>query len=222
MFFSGYKSDMTGTKACSIESYCKEQNISFTKFDYFGHGASDGEFTEGTIKRWLKDSLLIFDNITTGNQILIGSSMGSWIMFLLASLRKERVAGLIGIASAPDFTKVFWKNANKNIKKRLLDKGIYFQNSLYSNEKTPITLRFIKDSKNFYILDKKIKINCPIRLIHGLKDIDVSYKSSIELSRNVYSSNLSLYFLPDGDHRLSGTKEINLITKLIMELYSSI
>ncbi len=218
MFFSGYKSDMNGTKACSIELFCKEKNISFTKFDYFGHGESDGKFEDGTISRWLEDSLLIFDNITIGKQILIGSSMGAWIMFILASLRKSRLAGVIGIASAPDFTKFFIENANSKIRKELKNKGIYWQDSYYSHQKTPITSKFIKDSKNFYILEKNISLECPVRLVHGLKDMDVSYKRSIDLGENISSNDLSFYFFPEGDHRLSKPEEISALIKIVEEI----
>ena len=218
IFFPGYKSDMNGSKACSIQKYCKEKKISFTKFDYSGHGRSDGNFINGTISRWLKDSLLIFDSVTIGKQILIGSSMGSWIMFLLANQRKKRVAGMIGIASAPDFTKFFYENSSLNVKNDLKNNGVYWQNSEYSDEKTPITNKFINDSKNFFILDKKITLNCPISLVHGLNDKDVSYLRSIELGKNISSKHLSFYFFPEGDHRLSKPKEISSLIKIIDEI----
>ena len=220
IFFSGYKSDMNGTKACSIERFCIEQNISFTKFDYYGHGKSDGKFEDGTITRWLEDSILIFDKITEGKQILIGSSMGSWIMFLLAAKRKLNIACVIGIASAPDFTKSFWKNAKLDVKKELIEKGIFWQNSLYSDDKTPITYKFIIDSKKFYILKDKISLDCPVRLIHGLNDKDASYKNSIKLAKKITSPDISIHFLPEGDHRLSKPNEINCIIQLIRETHS--
>ncbi|PPR79078.1 MAG: hypothetical protein CFH01_00635 [Alphaproteobacteria bacterium MarineAlpha2_Bin1] len=218
IFFSGYKSDMNGTKACSIEGYCKEKNISFTKFDYFGHGESDGDFENGTISRWLEDSLIVFDNITLGKQILIGSSMGAWIMLLVANQRKKRVSGIIGIAPAPDFTKFFLEDATLQIKNELKNKGIFWQDSDYSEQKTPITSKFIIDSKKFYILKKNIFLDCPVRLIHGLKDRDVSYRRSIELGNKISSENLSYYFFPEGDHRLSKPKEIKKIIKIIEEI----
>ncbi|MAR79421.1 MAG: alpha/beta hydrolase, partial [Rhodospirillaceae bacterium] len=218
IFFSGYKSDMNGKKASSIQKFCIDNNISFTKFDYFGHGKSEGKFEDGTISRWLEDSLLIFDKVTKGKQILIGSSMGSWLMFLLAIKRKEKISGVIGIASAPDFTKAFWENLKLETKKELIEKGIFWQNSQYNDGKTPITYKLIVDSKKHYILEEEINIDCPVRLIHGLKDNDAPYTNSIELAKKIASSDISIYFIPKGDHRLSKPNEINGIIELLKEI----
>ena len=214
-------SDMNGIKASSIEKFCIENNISFTKFDYFGHGDSDGKFLDGTIEQWLNDALLIFDKVTHGKQILIGSSMGSWIMFLLYLLREKKIAGLIGLASAPDFTKNYWKSLNENAKQILKKEGIYFEDSKYSPEKTPITYKLILNSQKFYIMDRKIKIKCPVVLFHGLKDTDVHFSNSLELAEKITSSNFTLNFLPNGDHRLSKPEEIESIIYSLSKMHSA-
>ena len=156
LFLGGFKSDMIGTKATALEAYCQQQGWQFTRFDYQGHGESSGVFEEGTIGLWKDDALGILDKVTTGPQILVGSSMGGWIALLLMQRRLERIAGLIGIAAAPDFTEtLIWDQLTPEEQQSLKDTGVYHAPSCYGEDPYPITWKLIEEGRKHLLLRKK-------------------------------------------------------------------
>ena len=165
VFLGGYMSDMDGTKAIFFQNHCQKHGLSYLRFDYSGHGRSSGEFITGTIKQWSDDAICVIDQLTQGPLILVGSSMGGWIMMLVALARPERIKGLIGIAAAPDFTEqLMWNRFPAKIKKTLLREKIYYQPTEYGDKPYPITLNLIEDARHNLILDKPIPIKCPCLL----------------------------------------------------------
>ena len=219
VFLGGFMSDMGGTKAVALQNFCETQDYSFLRFDYFGHGESSQTFTEGTISAWTDNAITALDRLTKGPQILVGSSMGGWVMLLAALKRPERVAGLIGIAAAPDFTKdLMWDIFPEDIRKTLKTEGIYDMSSEYSDCPYPITYELIKDGNDNLLLDKDIPIECPVTLIHGMKDDDVPYDLSMRLATRLATPHVQLNLIKDGDHRMSSEENILLLCRRIEEM----
>lgn len=219
IFLGGFKSDMTGTKATAIEAACKEVGQRFIRFDYGGHGKSEGRFEDGTIGSWKKDALLVLDKLGAESNILVGSSMGAWIALLCALERKEKVSALIGIAGAPDFTeKLIWEKFTPKQKEQIKKTGIYYAPSCYGEEPYPITLKLIEEARNHLLLDAEIAIDIPIRLFQGMEDTDVPWQTSVTLAQKLYSKDVILTFIKDGDHRLSSPKQLEIVINSIKEL----
>ncbi len=219
MFFGGFKADMSGTKALTLNAWCNENNIQFTRFDYSGHGHSDGSFTDGSIGRWLSDGLMIFDEITEGPQVLVGSSMGAWLALHAAMRRPERVAAVLGIASAADFTeKLIWRNLGKTQRNTLIEQGQIEQPSSYQPDPYPITLRLIEEARDHLLLDREIPINCPVRLIHGQQDVDVPWQISVDIAEKLTSDDVHVYLIKDAEHRLSRDEDIQFILARLKDL----
>jgi len=217
MFCGGFKSDMQGQKALMLETFCKSANIAYTRFDYSGHGSSDGEFTEGDIGSWLDDALCIFDNIaakTSEQIIVIGSSMGAWIATLLATKRVKNVAGLITIAAAPDFTEKLLLPALNADQRNTLNSGgtINLPSDYDDGSPYPISANLLTNSRPHCILNAPVNINAPVRLLHGTKDADVPYTLSIELMNAITSNDVALNLIKNADHRLSSP--VNLKTTI--------
>lgn len=211
MFCSGFMSDMNGTKALALEDHCRTIGRAYTRFDYRGHGLSSGDVVDGTIGLWAEDALSILDQVTTGPQIVVGSSMGAWIMLLLARYRPERLAGLVGIAPAPDFVLRLWDNFSEEIRQILYRDGVYQEPSIYSDIPYPITLKLIEDGRANLVLEQPSALPCPVRLIHGLDDPDVPWEESLRLMEKLGSSDLMLTLIKNGDHRLSRPTDIERI-----------
>ena len=219
IFFGGFASDMTGTKAMAIESYARNRGQAFLRFDYQGHGQSSGEFSDGTIGTWLSDSLAVLDAQTEGPQILIGSSMGGWLTLLTALKRPERIKALIGIASAPDFTEdLMWDKFDELTKNALLKEGIYYEPTEYDEQPYTITLPLIEDGRTHLVLRDRLGINVPIRLLHGMSDADVPYEVSLKLAEHVVSDDVEVILIKGGDHRLSTSKDLMILTAQIEKL----
>jgi pimeloyl-ACP methyl ester carboxylesterase len=216
LFCGGFMSDMTGTKALALEASCREAGRAFTRFDYFGHGQSSGEFADGTIGRWIDDAIAVLDKVTEGPQIIVGSSMGGWIMLLAALARPLRVAGLVGVAPAPDFTEdLMWAGFDDKIRKTLETDGVYMEPSEYSEEPYTITMKLIEEGRNHLLLPQGIGISCPVRLLHGMKDPDVPWRHSLKLVDALDSEDVSLTLIRQGDHRLSEPGDIVKLTDLV-------
>ena len=223
LFCGGFMSDMTGTKAQALEAACCSANRAYTRFDYLGHGQSSGEFTAGTIGRWADDAIAVLDAISAGPQIIVGSSMGGWIMLLVALARRERVAGLVGIAAAPDFTeKLMWLAYDEEIRETLRREGQYSEPSIYGEEPYPVTLELIVEGRDHLLLDNTIPLTCPIRLLHGMQDPDVPWRHSLTLAEALASVDVRTSFIKDGDHRLSRDQDIALICQTVFELCEQI
>jgi len=219
IFLGGFMSDMTGTKATALEQSCRDAGRAFVRFDYLGHGQSSGAFADGTIGRWRDDALAVLDEITEGPQILVGSSMGGWIMFLTALARPDRVAGLIGVAPAPDFTRrLMWDGFDEDIRETLRRDGVYLEPSQYDDEPYTITMQLIEEGDNHMILDDGIELDCPVRILHGMEDPDVPWQHALTIVQSLKSKDVTLSLVKHGDHRLSEPDDIERLTTTVEAL----
>jgi pimeloyl-ACP methyl ester carboxylesterase len=223
VFLGGFRSDMTGTKASTLDEFCHARGLSFLRFDYSGHGASGGDFRDGTISRWFADALAAFDRLTEGPQILVGSSMGGWIMLLLALARPARIKGLVGLAPAPDFTEeLIFRTLSEGDRAKLLRDGKLEQPSDYSPEPTVITRALIEDGRKNLLLGggagAPIAIGAPVRLLHGLNDQDVPHEISLRLQERLTTEDVIVNLIKDGDHRLSRPQDLARLCAAVEEL----
>lgn len=219
VFLGGFASDMTGTKAMALDAYCAATGRAFVRFDYSGHGQSSGKFTDGTIGQWRNDAIQVLDQLTQGPQILIGSSMGGWLMLLVALARPDRVHALIGLAAAPDFTEeLMWDTMDEAMRARLLQDGRIEEPSAYSDAPYVITRALIEDGRDHLLLKSAINIDCPVRLLHGQADIDVPFSISLRLADHLVSSDVVVTLIKDGDHRLSRQVDIDRLVMTVDEL----
>ena len=218
LFLSGFRSDMTGTKAVFLEDQCRKRNQSCVRFDYTGHGSSSGKFEDGNIGAWLQDAADVLDKLTEGPQIVIGSSMGGWIMLLLALERPERVTGLIGIAAAPDFSEDIYRHEfTEEHRRHLQQKGLVYMPNSYGDPH-PLTKQLFDEARSHLLLHKKIPVNCPVRLIHGKRDPDVPWQKSEKIRQQLAAPDVKVIFVEDGDHRLSREEDLKLIDQTLAEL----
>ena len=219
MFLGGFMSDMSGTKAVALEAYARRAGRDLLRFDYRGHGASSGRFEDGTVGLWAADAVAALDALTEGPQILIGSSMGGWIMLLAALARPERVAGLIGIAAAPDFTEdLIWGRASAEQRAALARYGHIDSPSEYSETPYRITLRRIEARRDHLLLGGRIPLTCPVRLIHGLQDVDVPWQTSLRLAEALDSNDVEVALIKDAAHRLSEPADLARLEGFIVAL----
>ncbi len=200
---------MGGTKAMALAEHCRAREQPFLRFDYFGHGASSGDFRAGSIGRWAEDALAVIDELTEGPQILVGSSMGGWIALLAALARPGRIRGLIGIASAPDFTEdLIWNRLSAEQARRFKASGELSAPSAYEPELIPITYRLVEEGRRHLLLRRPIALACPVRLLHGMQDPDVPYQTSLRLAENLPGTEAVVELIEDGDHRLSRPEDL--------------
>jgi pimeloyl-ACP methyl ester carboxylesterase len=219
VFLGGFRSDMTGTKAIALEAWARARGQAFLRFDYLGHGQSSGRFEDGTIGRWLDDSLAAIDALTTGRLVLVGSSMGGWLSLLAALKRPERLAGLVLIAAAPDFTeRLLLKTLSPEERARLQREGRLEKPSQYSPEPSVFTWKLFEEGRNHLVLDKKLALPCPVRLLHGQSDPDVPWEYSLEIARHLDAPEVVTTFVKGGDHRLSTPADIARLIATVEEL----
>ncbi len=230
-WLSGYKSDMKGTKAEALAQWAEQAGRACVRFDYSGHGESEGVFTDGTIGRWLADSLAVFDACCRGPQILIGSSMGGWLALLMVRALKQRsqagatpaaapasVAGMVLIAPAVDFTEeLMWKRFPPEIKRELEQKGVWERPSAYSPEPYLVTRQLIEEGRSHLLLGGMIETNCPVRILQGVEDPDVPWQHAVELTSRLASDDVVLTLVKDGDHRLSRPEDIERLIRAVAE-----
>ncbi len=222
IFMGGFKSDMTGTKATALEASCKARGQMFIRFDYTGHGKSSGKFIDGTIGDWKNDALAIIDKLGASKNILVGSSMGSWLALLCAQERAEKISGFVGIASAPDFTeKLIWEQLNHEQKEKMQNDGVYHAPSCYGEEPYPISMKLIEEARAHLLLEKNIKLDVPVRLLHGTADADVPQQISEILLQRISSKNKTLTIIEGGDHRLSEPEQLNMMCEAVKTLCQS-
>jgi len=203
VWLGGFKSDMTGTKAQALAQWAEREGRALVRFDYFGHGASSGDFRGGTISRWKADALAVIDTLTTGPQVLIGSSMGGWIALLAALARPERVASLLLIAPAADFTEdLMWAHLPEDAKRDIMEKGEWIWPTNYGEEPYPITRKLIENGRKNLILDGPIVLNVPVRILQGMQDPDVPWMHAIKTAERI-EGDVTLTLIKNGDHRLS-------------------
>lgn len=208
VFLPGYKSDMAGTKALAIDAWAAAEGRAYLRFDYAGCGASGGDFEAQTLESWREDVLAMIDLVAEGPVLLAGSSMGGWLMLHAALARPDRVAGLVGIAAAPDFTS--W-GFSQDEKMTILQDGRLEKPSAYSDEPTLTTRGFWQSGEAMRLLHAPIAIDCPVRLIHGQQDPEVPWAYSVELMKQLRSADVQAILVKDGDHRLSRLGDIALL-----------
>lgn len=219
VFLPGFRSDMTGDKATTLEKFCIARGQAFLRFDYTGHGASSGDFADGTIGQWTSDAIEAIERLSTGSLVLVGSSMGGWIMLLAALALKPRIAGLIGIAAAPDFTEeLVWAGLDAASRAKLERDGVIHQPSQYDPLPTPITLALIEEGRNHLLLGGPIALHCPVRLIQGRKDPDVPWRTARRIADALDSSDVEIILVEDGDHRLSEPHDLERLTDVLAGL----
>ncbi|MCC6467502.1 MAG: alpha/beta hydrolase [Alphaproteobacteria bacterium] len=219
VFLCGYRSDMSGEKALALEAFSAARGLGFLRFDYTGHGQSGGDFLDGSITGWLADSLDALDRLTEGPLVLVGSSMGGWLMLLAALERKSRVAGLVGIASAPDFTEeLMWPNMAPPVREALMKLGVIYRPSAYSSEPYPVTRLLIESGRRHLLLGGAIDLDCPVRLLHGTKDPDVPWETSIRLAERLASTDVAVTLIKDAGHRLNEPDNIATILRAVEEV----
>ena len=219
IFCGGFMSDMSGTKAVALEAHCGELGRAFTRFDYRGHGRSSGRFADGTVGLWAEDAIAVLDEVCEGPQVVVGSSMGGWIMLLVALARPERVAGLVGIAPAPDFVERMWQGFGPEIRRELESEGVYRRPSEYSDEPYEITMNLIEDGRRHLVLDQApMAIRCPLRILHGMADLDVPWRGSLDIVELLASDDVEVTFVKSGDHRLSEPADIARLLATVVTL----
>ncbi|MCW8948119.1 MAG: alpha/beta hydrolase [Sedimenticola sp.] len=220
LFFGGFKSDMSGTKAVTLERWCREHNRGFVRFDYSGHGLSSGSFESGTIGDWLEDALAVIDQLTDGRQILIGSSMGGWLSLLATIARPERVVALMTLACATDFTqRLLMPMFSEEQKQQLMERGSVLIPCDYDDQQPyPITRHLIEEGEKHLLMDKPIPIHCPVRMFHGMQDPDVPWDFSRKTCERLESNDATLTLIKQGDHRLSEPADLELILNCLSQL----
>lgn len=213
MFLGGFMSDMQGGKATMLEAACREANLPFTRMDYGGHGQSEGAFADGTIGLWLSHAQAVFDHVASKRMVLVGSSMGGWMMLLLALRRPEQVCALVGIAAAPDFTEnLMWDAFSPEQKHEMASTGrIMLPNCMPGESDYPITQALITEGRDHLLMNDRIDIDCPVHLLHGMQDPDVPWQLSVELAEKLTREDVAITLVKDGDHRMSSPHTLALI-----------
>ncbi|HWT13907.1 MAG TPA: alpha/beta hydrolase [Allosphingosinicella sp.] len=219
IFLPGYMSDMTGAKALALDGWAAAQGRAMVRFDYAGCGASGGEFEAQTLHDWRADVLSMIDQVAQGPVVLVGSSMGGWLMLLAALARPERVAGLVGVAAAPDFTSWGFSEEQKLI---LLREGRLVEPSPHGEQPYVTTRAFWESGEALRLLHAPVAIDCPIRLLHGEADSEVPWGWSHAILQRVRSSDVQLTLVKDGDHRLSRDGDIALLLATVNALMESL
>lgn len=217
IYLGGFRSDMTGSKATFLHQYCVKQGLGYVRFDYVGTGQSSGAFEEGSIGVWQQNAMAVLDQVTDGPQILVGSSMGSWLMFLTAQQRPERLHSLIGMASAPDFTEhqlVSWltpeeKAALGRDGRTLVHDGM--------GQPYLLTQGFLAEARQHLLLTDgaRITVTCPVHLMHGLQDDKILYQSTEALAHRIEGTEPEVRFIAEGNHRLSSRGDLDLLVQTI-------
>jgi pimeloyl-ACP methyl ester carboxylesterase len=223
-WLGGFNSDMKGTKALALDAWASEHGRACVRFDYSGHGESGGKFADGTIGRWLEESVAVFSQFCAGPQVVVGSSMGGWMALLLARELSRRapgnasLAGLVLIAPAPDFTEaLMWNGFAPEVRDEIMTKGVWHRPSPYG-EPYPITRALIEEGRNHLLLGSKIDVGCPVRILQGAQDPDVPWQHAFALAHRLPSDDVVLTMIQDGDHRLSRPQDIARIIAAVAEI----
>lgn len=218
IWLGGFGSDMDGTKAVALDAWARGAGRAFLRFDYFGHGASDGDFRDGTISRWRQDALAVIDALTEGPLVLAGSSMGGWLACLAAAARPERIAGLLLIAPAADFTSALIEaNMTGEMRQALARGGVWARPG-----EPPITRGLIEDGARWSILSGPVPVTAPVRILQGGRDDAVPWSHALALSQALAATDKVFTLIHDGDHRLSRPQDIKRMTAVAEELFGAL
>jgi pimeloyl-ACP methyl ester carboxylesterase len=212
VFLPGYASDMDGDKALALDFFAAIEGLAMLRFDYSGTGSSSGDFADGTLGGWLDEALYMLDHLTNGPVILLGSSMGGWLALLIAKLRPARIAAVVGIASAPDFTDWGFSDEQKDV---LRQTGRLEESNPYGPKPFVTTLGFWTSGESLRLLDGPIAVDCPVRLVHGDSDPEVPLEIAFRTLRQLRSGDVQLLVLKGGSHRLSEPHEIEAILRTV-------
>jgi len=226
IWLGGFNSDMKGTKALALDAWAAEHGRGCVRFDYSGHGESGGAFIDGTIGRWLEESVAVYEQFCRGPQVAIGSSMGGWMALLLAREIARRasdqasLAGLVLIAPAPDFTEqLMWNGFSPEVREEIQTKGVWMRPSQYGDGAPyPITRALIEEGRNHLLLGSAIDVGCPVRILQGAQDPDVPWQHAFALAHRLPSEDVVLTMIQDGDHRLSRPQDIARIIAAVAEI----
>ena len=214
VWLGGFKSDMQSTKAERLDQWAATTGRAFLRFDYSGHGESDGKFEDGTIGRWLEESLAMIRAQTSGPQVLVGSSMGGWIALLVARAlaaagEAQRLAGMVLIAPAVDFTEaLMWPRMPPEARRDVETKGVWLRPSQYSLEPYPVTRELFADGRRHLLLDDVVRSHCPVHILQGMQDPDVPWEHAMKLVHQLAGDPVTVTLVKDGDHRLSREEDI--------------
>jgi pimeloyl-ACP methyl ester carboxylesterase len=218
VFLGGYASDMTGTKATYLDEWCRARGQAFLRFDYQGHGQSSGRLVDGTIGAWRDDALATIRECTAGPLLLVGSSMGAWVMVLAALAIPDRIHALVGIAAAPDFTEdLLWARLDDGQRAALRRDGVLHLPSSYG-EPLAFTWRLVEDGRHHLVLRAPVALPVPVRLLHGTQDLDVPWETSRRLAEAIRSPDVTLTLVKDADHRLSEPRDLSRLGAVIASL----
>lgn len=218
LFCGGLRSDMRGSKALALDASCAGAERAFARFDYMGHGASGGRFEDGTLSIWREDALTVLDTVTTGPQVLVGSSMGGWIALLVALARPDRVAGLVLVAPAPDFTRELLQGLKPGARAALVSTGRIERPSAYGPEPYVFTRALLEDGEQHCLLDASIRLACPVHVLHGTADPDVPWQRSLRLLDRLEAPEVLVTLIKDGDHRLSTATDLERLQRAVAAL----
>lgn len=219
VWLGGFRSDMLGTKASFLDDWAERQGRAFLRFDYSGHGESDGRFEDGSVGEWAADALAAFDALTEGPQILIGSSMGAWTASLVALARPDRIAGAVFIAPAPDFTeRLMWPSFSDEERETLLREGRLEQPSDYSDEPDVITRKLIEDGREHLVMTGPVAIRAPVRILQGMRDDAVPWRHALAFAELLDSDDVEITLTKAGDHRLSTPADLERLAAALESL----
>ncbi|WP_225767969.1 alpha/beta hydrolase [Inquilinus sp. Marseille-Q2685] len=222
VFCGGFRSSMAGEKAGFLDRFAADRGLSFLRFDYRGHGASGGVFTDLTLGDWIADALLVLDRLAEGPQVLVGSSMGAWVATCAATARPGRVAGLVGVAAAPDFTEDLMLPAlGEDGRAGMRRDGFIDRPSAYGDGPYRITWRLIEEARAHLLLRGSVPFAGPVRLLHGLADPDVPWRQSLKLAETLSGPDVRLTLVKDGDHRLSRPQDLALLGQAVGEVIAA-
>jgi pimeloyl-ACP methyl ester carboxylesterase len=219
LFCAGFNSNMQGIKALALEQWCRDRGRQFTRFDYSGHGESSGSVEEGCIGRWRDDTLAVLDRVTSGPQVIVGSSMGGWIMLLVALQRARRVKALLGLAAAPDFTERLRARLT-DAQRQQLDRSGYadLPNCYDDGEPYRIGALLLDEGEAHLLLDGEIPVDVPVRLIQGQRDDDVPWQLALRLAERIRGADVEIQLVKDGDHRLSQPSDLRRLELTLEQL----
>lgn len=221
VFLGGFRSDMTGTKAMALELWASAGGQAYLRLDYSGHGQSSGTFTDGCIGDWCDDALAVIERQTDGPVVLVGSSMGGWIALLLARRMVGRIAGLVGIASAPDFTDWIWDAMTPDQRREMMANGQITEPSAYGDAPYVYTRRLIEDGRDQRIFDRPLHLPYPVRFFQGTADIDVPPAVAVRLLDHASGPDIRLTMVKDADHRFSTPACLRLMEHAVAEVLSA-
>jgi pimeloyl-ACP methyl ester carboxylesterase len=221
VWLGGFKSDMASTKAMAIEEWCRANGRPMVRMDYFGHGESSGDFSDGTISLWAEDAEAVLTRVAGGPAVVVGSSMGGWIAVLIAKRwmaagRPGGMAGLVLIAPACDFTEeLMWPRFPEDVRRQVMEEGVFPLPSAYAPDPTPITRALIEDGRRNLVFGESFRIGCPAHILQGMRDPDVPWEHALRLVEHLPLDPVVTTLISDGDHRLSRPQDIERLVAAV-------